>query len=144
MTIATETEAKTIKFAVLAALALGAPLEGGTFQAIVTLPNGSHVAVALLPDKPAGRVNHGEAKAWAESVGGVLPTRPIAAQLYANAKSECEPDWYWTADELQADTGDEDSSSYAWDCYFNDGDQGGSGKSYAGCARAVRLIHIID
>jgi hypothetical protein len=40
MTTATET--KSIQFAVVAALALGAPLEGGSFQGILTLPSGAH------------------------------------------------------------------------------------------------------
>jgi hypothetical protein len=141
MTTTTESK-KTIQFAVVAALALGAPLDGGTFQGVITLPGGTHVAVALLAEKPDKRLTWADAKAWAEGIDGQLPTRPIAALLYANAKDQFTPDWYWTGDELSADTGNKRDASYAWGCHFSYGNQGSSGKSYAGCARAVRLIHI--
>jgi hypothetical protein len=138
----TTTDTKTIKFAVIAALTLGASLEGGTFRGVITLPGGAHVAVVLLADKPEKRLAWADAKAWAESVDGVLPTRPIAALLYANAKDQFEKDWHWTADELSSDTGNARDASVAWSCYFDNGDQDDDGKSYAGCARAVRLIHL--
>jgi hypothetical protein len=135
-------ELRATTFAVIAALTIGAPLEGGTFVGVITLKDGQHVAVALLADKPAKRLPWAEAKAWAETVDGQLPTRPIAALLYANAKDQFEPTWHWTLDELQADTGDEDHDSYAWGCFFSYGYQGDSGKSHAAAARAVRLIHL--
>ena len=140
MTTATET--KSIKFAVVAALALGAPLEGGTFAGIVTLKDGAHVAVVLLSDKPEKRLKREAAKAWVESVDGVLPTRPVAALLYANAKDQFESTWHWTSETLDADTGDEGDASYAWYCYFNSGYQSYFNVSSAGAARAVRLIHL--
>ncbi len=142
MTTATET--KTLKFAIVAALTIGAPLEGGTFAGVITLPGGAHVAVALLPDRPDVRMNWADAKAWAESIEGQLPTRPVAALLYANAKAQFERDWYWTSDELQTDTGDEGDASYAWLCSFSSGGQGYDRKGLTGAARAVRLIHLID
>ena len=61
---------------------------------------------------------------------------------FKSEKAQFEKDWYWTSDEMQDDTGDEDDASYAWGCNFNDGYQGYSDKSYAGGARAVRLIHL--
>jgi len=140
MTTATET--KSIKFAVVAALALGAPLEGGTFAGVVTLKDGAHVAVVLLADKPEKRLKWADAKAWAESVDGVLPTRPVAALLYANAKDQFESTWHWTSETLDADTGNKDDASCAWSCYFNHGYQFYDHVSSAGAARAVRLIHL--
>jgi hypothetical protein len=79
---------------------------------------------------------------WAKEAGGQLPTRPIAALLYANAKDQFERTWYWTSDELQADTGDEDDASYAWFCFFYYGLQDFNLKSAEGAAVAVRLIHL--
>jgi hypothetical protein len=138
----TTTETRKATFAVIAALALGAPLEGGTFAGVITLKDGTHVAVALLADKPGKRLNWADAKAWAEGVDGVLPTRPVAALLYANAKDQFESAWHWTSDRLDADTGDEEDASYAWSCSFGDGDQYYSLTSASGAARAVRLIHL--
>lgn len=139
--MSTTTETKSIKFALVAALAIGAPLEGGTFAGVVTLKDGAHVAVVLLADKPEKSLKWEAAKAWAESVDGVLPTRPVAALLYANAKDQFERDWYWTSERLDADTGDKDDASYAWYCSFGNGLQDYFVIS-AGAARALRLIHL--
>lgn len=138
MTTATET--KSIQFAVVAALSLGAPLEGGTFAGILTLPSGQHVAVALLTDKPNEELNWAAAKKWAESVGGELPTRPVAAMLFANAnanaKGQFEPEWHWTSEAY--------SGSGAWIQSFGDGDQDTCHVDNGGsCARAVRMIPLV-
>lgn len=61
-----------------------------------------------------------------------LPTRHVAALLFANVKDKLEPDWHWTVDELDA--------SCAWGCDFDFGLQYNLRKSYDGCAVAVRLI----
>ena len=136
------TATKTLTFSAVAALALGSPLEGGTFAGIVTLKDGAHVAVVLLADKPDKRLKWADALTWAESIDGVLPTRPVAALLYANAKDQFESTWHWTSDRLDVDTGDKDDASYAWHCGFYVGSQGFSIVSSAGAARAVRLIHL--
>jgi hypothetical protein len=133
MTTATET--KSIKFAVVAALALGAPLEGGSFQGILTLPSGAHVAIVLLADKPDEELNWAAAKKWAESVGGELPARPAAAMLFANAKGQFEPEWHWTSEAY--------SGSYAWIQYFGGGHQSTYHVGLGNCARAVRMIPLV-
>jgi hypothetical protein len=122
----------TLSFAALPAL--GQPLEGGTFAGVTTRKDGKHCAVILLPNKAQEQLAWKNAMKWAEEVGGTLPTRPVAALLYANLKDQFEPEWHWTSEEYDA--------SYAWYCYFDDGYQTGSHKSWAGCARAVRLIHL--
>jgi hypothetical protein len=133
MTTATET--KTLTFATIAALALGAPLEGGTFAGIITLKDGSHVAIALLADKPAERLKWADAKTWAESVDGVLPTRPVAAMLYANAKDQFEERWHWTSEPVDG--------SYAWMQYFFSGTQNWSTPaSYLKCDLANFFVSI--
>lgn len=125
----------------LAALpALGAALEGGTFRGVTTLKDGSHVAVVLLPNKPQERLNWQDAVTWAEQQGGQLPSRPVSALLYANAKDQFEPKWYWTSEQLQDDTGDEDDASFAWHCYFGYGTQSYTHKSFKAAAVAVRMI----
>jgi len=140
-------ESTTIQRAAIAAILLsalppmGQPLDEGTFHGVITTKDGTHMAVVLLDAKPKGRMTWKEAQAWAESVGGALPSRPVAALLYANAKGLFDPTWYWTSDSLEADTGDEDDASYAWYCTFYDGFQGSFLHEGAeGAAVAVRLI----
>lgn len=139
----------TIKRATAAALLfsalpnIGQPLEGGTFQGVITAKDGAHVAVVLLDVTPDKRMDWKAAKVWAESVDGELPTRPVAALLYANAKSRFQATWYWTADELQADTGDKSDASYAWSCGFTSGDQSYGHKSAEGAAVAVRRVAVV-
>ncbi|MDP3228368.1 MAG: hypothetical protein Q8N13_10390 [Acidovorax sp.] len=119
----------TIRFAELPAL--GAPLAGGTFAGITTQPDGTHCAAALLPDQGSD-LNHQQAVAWAEGLGGALPTKPIAALLHANLKAQLRPSWHW----LQETEG----ASSAWSCVFYYGDQYDYRKSYEGSAVAVRSI----
>lgn len=127
-------------FAFSALPSLGEVLANGTFQGITTTPAGAHMAIVLLDCKPSKRLTWKDAKAWAESVGGQLPTRPVSALLYANAKPLFQRTWHWTLDELQADTGDEDDASYAWYCHFTGGYQSSYHESAEGAAVAVRLI----
>jgi hypothetical protein len=125
-------------FATIAALAIGATLEGGQFAGLITLPDGKHVAVVLLPNKSDKRLRWADAMAWATEVGGQLPSRPVAALLFANLRGEFEKTWHWTNETHEAD------DSCAWGCSFLGGYQGHNGKSSEGSARAVRLIHITD
>jgi len=76
-----------------------------------------------------------EAMDWAAQAGGQLPSRPIAALLYANARKTIEPDWYWT--------NEKEGSSSAWGCNFLIGGQNCCYRSAEGCAVAVRLIPLI-
>ena len=121
-----------IRFADLPAM--GQPLEGGTFIGITTQPNGTHCAVALLPDQGSD-MTHQQAVAWAEDLGGTLPTRPIAALLFANAKAQLRPRWHWCLET--------EGASYAWYCNFINGNQIFNLKSFEGSAVAVRCIPLI-
>ena len=114
--------------------ALKQPLEAGIFAGVITLPDGKHYAVVLLADKPTKDLAWKDAMAWAESVGGHLPTRPIAAMLFANAKDQFEEQWHWTSESF--------GGSYAWGQTFSYGGQSLTRKSYEGRARAVRLIQL--
>lgn len=113
--------------------ALGQPLEGGTFAGLTTKPDGTHFAVILLPGV-VEKLTWTKAKAWAKKQGGELLSRPVAALLFANVKSAMQPRWHWTSDEKDA--------SFAWICYFGNGNQYVSLKSYEGGAVAVRYIEI--
>jgi len=120
---------QTISFATLPAL--GADLEGGIFAGLTTSKSGVHHAVVLLPVK-GEELTWKKAIAWAKKQGGELPTRPIAALLFANVKDKLHPGWHWTSEE--------DDASYAWYCYFGNGHQYYYRKSYEGSAVAVRSV----
>ncbi len=122
---------KTIDLASLPPI--GKSLDGGTFAGLTTKPDGTHCAVVLLPGN-ATDLTWKKAKTWAEEQGGELPSRPVAALLFANCKPHLQPRWHWTADELDA--------SYAWYCTFSYGGQGFDHKSCEGGAVAVRYIKI--
>jgi hypothetical protein len=111
--------------------ALGTEFEGGTFTGITTRLDGTHCAVILLPAKGED-LTWTAAKAWAQEQGGELPSRPVAALLFANVQPALSPEWHWTADEYNA--------SFAWGCIFDGGGQSRSRKSAEGAVVAVRLI----
>ena len=114
---------------------IGKPLDGGHFAGITTNFKGQHYAVVLLPEQGSD-LTHAKAKAWAKKLGGELPTRPVAAMLFANLKKLLREEWHWTADTQGA--------SYAWGCYFDRGGQYVDRKSFEGSAVAVRYITIGD
>ena len=115
--------------------ALNAPLDGGIFAGITTQKDGTHCAVVRLPENGTG-LTWKKAIAWATKQGGELPTRPVAALLFANVKASLPSGWHWTSEE--------DDASYAWGCYFVVGYQYSlTLKSYEGGAVAVRLIPIV-
>jgi hypothetical protein len=118
---------------------VGQPLADGTFAGLTTTREGIHCALVLLTTADK-RMEWSAATAWAASVGGSLPTRPQAAQLYALLKSRFESTWYWTSETLDADTGDKADASYAWYQDFGYGGQYDTHKSAQGAAVAVRLI----
>lgn len=86
----------TIKFSELPALK--APLLGGAFIGLTTLLDGTHHAVVLLADKSPKRLPWKQATAWAKKLKATLPTRPVAALIFANARDLVEPNWHWTSE----------------------------------------------
>ena len=119
---------------------VGQPLNGGTFVGLTTTREGTHCAVVLLDDKPKKRLAWDNATAWAASLDAQLPSRPVAALLYANCKPLLAPTWHWPSDELHPDTGDAEDASCAWGCVFDNGNHYCGHKSAEGAAVAVRLI----
>jgi len=122
---------KTIDLASLPPI--GKSLDGGTFAGLTTKPDGTHCAVVLLPGTGTD-LTWTKAKAWAKKQGGELPSRPVAALLFANVKASLQLGWHWTSEEFDA--------SHAWLCIFYHGHQGITHKSYEGSAVAVRYIKI--
>ena len=113
--------------------ALGAEWQGGRFAGVITQPNGTHCAVVLLPGQGKG-LTWSAATTWAAKQGGQLPTRPMAALLFANVKAYIPSSgWHWT------NSPNADNDAHAWYCFFDHGYQNTGHKSYAGCAVAVRL-----
>ena len=129
-----------LKAITLAALpAIGGDLDGifgGTYIGLTTAKDGSNYAVVLRPARTED-LTWQAAMDWAKKQGGELPTRPVAALLYANAKAQLSDGWHWTNET------DEDDSSFAWNCNFYHGSQLYHHKSYEASVVAVRLIPLI-
>ena len=113
---------------------LSNPLDGGIFAGLTTTRNGGHFAVVLLPNIPPNPLPWQAAMDWAQSVNGVLPTRPAATLLFANLNGEFQPEWYWTREQY--------SDRSAWFQNFDNGLQYDGDKSNEFQARAVRLIEV--
>ena len=114
---------------------LGTDLLGGLFAGITTRKDGTHAAVILLPNKAQEEMTWKAATAWAAEAGGELPTRPVAAMLFANAKEQFDEEWHWTSEPY--------GGSYAWVQYFLNGTQGWYDVDGKVCARAVRMIPLV-
>ena len=123
------TKTTTTSFATLPAL--GESFEGGIFAGIFTRTDGTHCAIVRLPENGT-KLTWKKALTWAAKQGGELPTRPVAALMFANVKASLPSGWHWTNEEFDA--------SFAWGCRFDDGYQFSSNKSFEGSAVAVRLI----
>ena len=92
----------------------------------------------LLAAKPGRQLKWEDAKIWAESVGGELPTRREQSLLIANLKEHFDPNWYWSSEQSAG------NPSYAWVQHFYDGGQYGDHKSGEYRARAVRRLLMIE
>ncbi len=137
MTTATET--KTLKFSLVAALALGASLDGGDYAGITTLSDGRPVAIVHLGLTLAS--DHAGCVKYAEEHDAEIASRAVFHTLRATIKDKLPKEgWCWTADTLDQDTGKKADASYAWLCYFRNGLTSTSHKSYERQAVVVRLI----
>jgi hypothetical protein len=109
---------------------------GEVYAGLLLGENGApDVHLFLLPGEVSG-VTWDKAKAWAEKVGGELPTRREQRLLFANAKVCFQSEWYWSGEQHAS------YSDYAWVQYFGYGGQSSGRKSFAGRARAVRRLPI--
>jgi hypothetical protein len=90
--------------------------------------------LVLMAEKPDEMLPWARAMVWADSVGGLLPTRQEAALIFANCRPHVDPLWHWTSEEHES------NDSCAWYCYFINGYQDLNFKSSEGSARAVRRL----
>jgi hypothetical protein len=108
---------------------------GEHYAGAVLNENGQHKHhLVLMAARPTDKLNWQAATDWAQRVGGALPDRQEQALLYANCKPHLAPEWHWSCDVYESD------ASFAWGCYFVNGNQGYSRKSYEGSAVAVRRV----
>ena len=106
--------------------------EGERYIGGIVAADGTTTHIILLPGSFQGTWK--KSMNWAAKQGGDLPNRVEQALLYATAKEEFEPSWYWS--------NTESASGYAWFQYFSTGRQL-NGREYDGLrARAVRRLVI--
>ena len=116
--------------------AIGAAFSGGIYAGIIRGVDGAPDQHLVLVEGEGVDLSWDAAGAWAESVGGSLPTRAEQALLFANLKDQFKSDWYWSGEQYGP------SSSGAWRQTFGNGGQYSLHKSYEGRARAVRRLPI--
>lgn len=92
----------------------------------------------LLADKPDDKLNWDNAKKWATSVNGELPTRREQSLLFANCKEQFESAWYWSCEQSAA------YPDFAWMQVFVNGYQDSLHKSVSFRVRAVRRLLLIE
>lgn len=109
---------------------------GATVMGVMAGENGQPDYLLLdLGVEPEKDVTWDEAKAWAASVGGELPTRREQAMLFANRREgQYKPRWYWSC---EPSAGEERS---AWSQLFFFGNQSYYHEDSTYRARAVRRV----
>lgn len=105
---------------------------GEKFVGVIVSADGKYRhALILLPGE--AEPNNWQAQMeWAASIGGELPDRVESALLFATLRDEFKPEWYWTNEQLAANSG------FAWVQHFGNGSQDYDLKSNFDRARAVR------
>ena len=106
--------------------------EGETYAGLILAEDGSPAHHLVLLPGDNDDATWAEQTAWAESIGGELPSRQEQSLLFANCKQHFESAWYWSGEQHAS------ASSFAWSQGFYDGYQYDSGKSAELRARAVR------
>lgn len=89
--------------------------------------------LVLLPGE-AEDVSWANAREWAQSQGGELPSRRELALLYANLREHFQRVWYWSSEPQ------EPRSHLVWGQNFTSGIQTMYGRPFRGRARAVRRL----
>lgn len=113
--------------------AIGTEIHAGTFAGITSTKDDLHHAVVLLHET-AKKLTWKKAMNWAKKQDAELPSRAVAALLFANLKDKRPNGWHWTSEE--------DDASSAWLCNFHRGYQLSYHKSCECGVVAVRLIRL--
>ena len=95
-----------------------------------------HHVILLLGQRED--INFADAKEWAASIGGDLPTRIEHLVLYKNHRGEFDQRAYWSNEEDD----DPEYAGWAWFQYFGHGSQSNDPTHYELRARAVRRLPI--
>ena len=107
--------------------------KGELYAGLATDPEGKSVHhLILLPGDV--EKNWADAKAWAASIGGELPTRTEALLLFHTQRVEFQGNWYWTSEQHA------DDPQCAWIQGFYWGSQYDVDLSWELRARAVRRV----
>ena len=108
---------------------------GEHYAGAVLDADGKHMHdLVLMPQRHGKRLNWKDALAWAEEVGGALPTRQEQSLIFANCKPHLEGVYHWSCEEYEGD------ASYAWFCGFSHGGQCYDRKNRELAAVAVRRL----
>lgn len=111
---------------------------GGNVMGVMAGQNGQPDYLLIdLGVEPKNDVTWDEAKAWAASVGGDLPTRREQAVMFGNRREgQYKARWYWSGEPHAS------GPSWAWGQGFRHGGQGYGLKDNHGRARAVRRVEL--
>lgn len=109
---------------------------GGEIMGVVMGENGQPDYLLIdLGLEPKNDVTWDEAKAWASSVGGDLPTRREQAVMFGNRREgQYQARWYWSGEARASEP------SWAWTQSFGYGFQYYDRKASHYGARAVRRV----
>ncbi len=116
--------------------ALGAKWNGGVYAGVARGVDGTGDHHLIVLDQAPDEIKWQAAINWAESVGGVLPTRRELALCYANVPELFEKTWYWTSEQYAG------VEASAWFQGFGSGSQNYGRKGLELRARAVRRLTI--
>ena len=114
--------------------------EGETYIGAIGDKNGDAYHLVLLPGDN-GPASHAAQLEWAKGIGGDLPNKLESAMLFAHAKGEFKPDWYWTS-ETFIDPYDPKDDGWAWCQDFGTGRQRSYHKNTKLRARSVRRVPV--
>lgn len=110
--------------------------EGETYAGLILNADGTPTHHLVLLPGDNDDATWAEQTAWAESIGGELPSRQEQSLLFANCKQHFESAWYWSGEQPAS------ASDYAWCQHFGYGYHVSGYKSAALRARAVRRLPI--
>ena len=130
-------QAAAVKFELSAPITITMPPlnAGELWVGVVTTPEGLHHVILLPGDQDDAP--WAKQMAWAQSIGGDLPTRLEYGLLHTMLEDEFKRDWYWCSEQYAG------NSAYAWCQSFSDGIQDYILKSDSTTrARAVRRLVI--
>jgi hypothetical protein len=108
--------------------------QGETYAGLILDPAGDYHLILMAGESPSATWE--QAKQFAKKHGGELPNRRELRLLWANAKDQFQPDYYWSGEQHAS------YSVYAWCQDFVYGNQLSSHRLSELRARLVRRLPI--